>query len=238
MPWHGRLETECQLRAAVRRFESLNKIGWGCVKTVTKQVGRATVWVVDVAQTRTSEGVGALLLWVSIVAAMVACAPTTPLNLAAGALLGVSKGAFVVLTALWAGSLINFTCAKSLFKEYAQAKLEAMSLTPDSLHPSHFDGAAMTFLLRLCVVLPAGGISYALGATEMDVRDYAFGTLAGQAVTSYLFSTIGHVLRCISHEPNMLKRAYLRGALGSATAAVAGAAIVSSYQLTAYAVSQ
>ena len=166
---------------------------------------------------------------------MVMCAPTAPFNLAAGAVLGVRKGAFVALTSLWVGSLIDYNLAKGFFSEFAERQVSALSLG-DGV--AAFDGATFSFMLRCCILLPAGAVSYGLGATGMDVRDFAFGTLAGQSVTAYLISGIGYHLRVLSQEQCLMRRAYLKLSVASVSASLILIAVASTYQLTAMAMRQ
>eukprot|EP00659_Diplonema_papillatum_P004506 gene4506-6983_t len=184
-----------------------------------------------------SRRVGAILLGVATSLAMVCCAPTVPFNMAAGALFGVANGTLIVLAGMITGSALSFLLARYYFKDYAEHCMESLpvfsqSSSNESTLTDH--GFVISTLLRLCPLLPAGAVSYSLGATPISLADFVCGSAVGQVVIVYLFCSLGFFVRKLSSEKKVLRRAAIRLSVGGTAASIIAVGCLASFELTSF----
>eukprot|EP01063_Lacrimia_lanifica_P016771 TRINITY_DN2333_c0_g1_i1.p1 TRINITY_DN2333_c0_g1~~TRINITY_DN2333_c0_g1_i1.p1 ORF type:complete len:335 (+),score=78.17 TRINITY_DN2333_c0_g1_i1:54-1058(+) len=195
-------------------------------------LGSVTNTLVACAYTGRRVHHSAAVLFLGTVLAHCICAPTAPLNLAAGAILGPTLGAVVVVPAMLTGSVSAFLLGQTVASEYAAQCLASLDLPPTLFEPSV--AVYTTWLLRICVLFPSGGVSYALGATPFDVYDFAVGTVAGQSITGWIFCHVGARMRVLSEGADvhsLAKRLGARMAIGWAVAVLGVFCVASLQQL-------
>ncbi len=104
----------------------------------------------------------------------------TPLLSATGGLLfGPWAGLLVVVLTATATSLIPFSIARQLGREWVQAKLKGGKVENFILRIDGGKGFRFTLLLRLVAVLPFEMQNYIAGVSKVDLVPYLMATLVG-----------------------------------------------------------
>eukprot|EP01079_Euglenida_sp_SAG-EU17-18_P010372 gene10372-1879_t len=125
----------------------------------------------------------------------ITCIPTTPFNLAAGAVLGPSMGTAVVLSGCVLGAVACFSIAKSLLRSWATSLLESSPSMAALDTAVSEKGLRIVVLARLSPVFPFSQLSYVLGVSRVSALQHAFGTALGVAPSVGLYCWMGHSLR-------------------------------------------
>ncbi|MGF1570396.1 MAG: TVP38/TMEM64 family protein [Nodosilinea sp.] len=134
-----------------------------------------------------------VLLYIIITVAFV---PASVVTLGAGVVFGVVKGAALVFVGAMLGATAAFLVGRYLARGWVantiagKAKFQAID---EAIAQA---GRKIVFLLRLSPVFPFNLLNYALGLTQISLKDYVIGTvgiLPGTVMYVYLGSLIGNL---------------------------------------------
>ena len=116
---------------------------------------------------------------------------TTPLNVGAGALYGVTVGTVITLVGSTLGAWFCFLFARYCAREWARRKIQAsptLSALDRALAKS---GVGIVALSRLSPLFPFAMSSFTFGACAVTTWDFIIGTAAGLAPGCAMISWIG-----------------------------------------------
>lgn len=116
----------------------------------------------------------------------------TPLNLLAGPLFGVWKGALVFTAGATAGAVLCYIVGKTLVSEWARRQLESSPALRRIDAAVRTDGLKIIVLARLSPLAPFAILSYVLGATGASLGEYTLGTFIGLLPGVALYCWIGN----------------------------------------------
>jgi uncharacterized membrane protein YdjX (TVP38/TMEM64 family) len=120
--------------------------------------------------------------------AVVGFVPGSVLTLAAGAIFGLAKGTVVVLVGATLGSTIAFLLSRSVARESVARRVEGDPRFAAIDRAIGREGFRIVLLLRLSPVFPFSLLNYALGLTQVRLRDYvlaSFGMIPGTLLYVY-----------------------------------------------------
>ena len=106
--------------------------------------------------------------------------PSTPLNLAGGAMFGLWFGLLWCSLAAIIAAVIAFTCTKTVGRNYVSRRLSGRLQMLDARLKR--GGKFYIFAVRLLPVSPHGVINYGAGLTSVTFTDYLLGTVTGTAL--------------------------------------------------------
>jgi uncharacterized membrane protein YdjX (TVP38/TMEM64 family) len=125
--------------------------------------------------------------------------PGTPLTLLAGATLGVFWGSIVSLIGNTLGAIAAFVISRYLLRDFFYKKVYLRYQTIQKYEDRFFKkGLATVVFLRLVPLFPFNGLNYALGVTQVKLRDYAIGTFFGIIPGTIAFVYFGDALSMLS----------------------------------------
>eukprot|EP00051_Salpingoeca_urceolata_P014257 m.181126 g.181126 ORF g.181126 m.181126 type:complete len:323 (-) comp18032_c0_seq1:1625-2593(-) len=126
--------------------------------------------------------------------------PTTPLNLCAGAVLGVWVGSLVAMAGCVLGALLNFGIARySPLNAWAKDKLDGdKQLRAVALAVSR-KGLLVITLARLSPLFPYAILSFVFGVCPVSVSQYTLGTALGLLPGAVLYCWIGKSMSTLAH---------------------------------------
>ena len=103
--------------------------------------------------------------------------PSTPLNLAGGALFGVFWGTLWTSIGAILAAIISFTFTRTIGREYISRRFAGRweTLNAELYH----GGLFYMFALRLLPLIPYGLVNFAAGLTSIKFKDYLIGTILG-----------------------------------------------------------
>lgn len=145
------------------------------------------------------DGLGAIaplafiLLYVVITVAFV---PASIVTLGAGVVFGVLKGAALVFVGAMLGATAAFLVGRYLARGWVASKIAnhpRVQAVDDAIAR---DGRKIIFLLRLSPVFPFNLLNYALGLSQISLKDYVVGTmgiLPGTVMYVYLGALVGNL---------------------------------------------
>lgn len=145
------------------------------------------------------DGLGAIaplafiLLYVVITVAFV---PASIVTLGAGVVFGVLKGAALVFGGAMLGATAAFLVGRYLARGWVASKIAnnpSFQAVDDAIAR---DGRKIIFLLRLSPVFPFNLLNYALGLSQISLKDYVVGTmgiLPGTVMYVYLGALVGNL---------------------------------------------
>ncbi|MEN9852257.1 MAG: hypothetical protein RI996_200 [Candidatus Parcubacteria bacterium] len=132
--------------------------------------------------------VGAILLF-----------PGTPLTLLAGATLGLFWGSIVSIIGNTLGAIAAFVISRYFFRTFFEQKVYAKYPTIQKYESRFFShGLSTVIFLRLVPLFPFNGLNYALGLTQVKLRDYAIGTFFGIIPGTIAFVYFGEALAMLN----------------------------------------
>ncbi|TVP78731.1 MAG: TVP38/TMEM64 family protein [Gemmatimonadales bacterium] len=126
------------------------------------------------------DGLGALAPIVFIAGyavATVAFIPGSILTLAAGAVFGITQGVLYVFAGAVLGSTAAFLVGRHLARDRIRAKVSEDPRFSAIDRAIGREGLKIVTLLRLTPVMPYNLLNYALGLTDVRLRDYVIGAL-------------------------------------------------------------
>ncbi|MEC4985677.1 MAG: TVP38/TMEM64 family protein [Oscillatoria sp. PMC 1068.18] len=115
--------------------------------------------------------------------------PSTPLNLAGGAIFGTWVGTFWTSLAAIIAALIGFAFTRTIGKELITQKLAGKWEAIDT--DIRQGGLFYIFAIRLLPIIPYGLVNFAAGLTSIRFQDYFWGTIFGTIPGILPFVAIG-----------------------------------------------
>ena len=104
---------------------------------------------------------------------------TTPLNFASGAIFGVRLGSVIQITGCLIGASINHWISKYLAYDWINRKVSNSDRLKNISDAIKAEGLYMVIVSRLSPIFPFATISYILGSTNINFKDYLLGTAIG-----------------------------------------------------------
>jgi uncharacterized membrane protein YdjX (TVP38/TMEM64 family) len=145
------------------------------------------------------EGLGALgpiVFILGYAVAVVAFIPGSVLTLAAGAIFGLLEGTLYVIVAATLGATLAFLVARHGARAAIERRIEGDPRFAAIDRAVGAEGLKIVFLLRLSPVFPFNLLNYALGLTQVRLRDYfiaSLGMLPGTLLYVYAGKVAGDV---------------------------------------------
>lgn len=139
---------------------------------------------------------GAVVFVVGYALACVAFIPGSLLTLAAGAIFGLGKGVALVFVGATAGSTLAFLIARYAARGWVEQRLAGNARFAAIDRAIGADGRRIVTLLRLSPAFPFSLLNYALGLTQVSLRDYviaSLGMLPGTVLYVYYGRLAGDV---------------------------------------------
>lgn len=125
--------------------------------------------------------------------------PGTPLTILSGIILGTFLGTIVAVVGNLIGATLAFLLARYFLKDYVQRKI--LSKYPkinEFENGLSRNGFLTVVFLRLIPLFPFNILNFALGVTDIKLRDYFFGTLIGIIPGTFMFVYFGESVKMLS----------------------------------------
>ena len=144
-----------------------------------------------VATVREAGAPGAALYGAVYAVATVLWIPGSLLTMAAGFLYGLTGGTLVVLPSAVLGATLAFLVARFVARDWVRARV-AHHPRMAAVHAAVGEhGLSMVLLLRLSPLFPFVLLNYALGLTDVKLRDYVLASAVGMIPGTFLFVYLG-----------------------------------------------
>lgn len=117
--------------------------------------------------------------------------PTSPLNLAAGLLFGVTTGFLAALGAVTAAAVVSFLIARHVARDWVTRRLSCNPKHAAVLKGLRHDSWKMILLTRLNPLLPSAVANYCFGVTPVRFRTYLSASVLGNAPFCLLLAYLG-----------------------------------------------
>lgn len=142
-------------------------------------VGRLVApWLPGFAAWVNTMGIWAPIVYVcAYIAVVVLMLPAFLLIMAGGAVFGVAKGSALALTGAMLGGTAAFFIGRYFARDFVARRVAANPTLSVLDRVIGEDGLKLVFLLRLSPAIPFVLSNYALGVTQVRVRDFIVGTL-------------------------------------------------------------
>lgn len=121
--------------------------------------------------------------------------PSTPLNLAGGAIFGLWWGTLWTSLAAVIAAGVGFWFTRTWGRDWMAARLRGQWEAIDA--EMHHGGLFYLFAIRLLPLIPYGIVNFAAGLTAIRARDYAIATLLGTVPGILPFVMIGSGLQSL-----------------------------------------
>lgn len=103
--------------------------------------------------------------------------PSTPLNLAGGAIFGIWWGTLWTTLAALVAAIASFAFTRTIGRKLVTQKLAGRWCTVDA--KIRQGGLFYLFAIRLLPIIPCGIVNFVAGLTSIKFKDYLIGTLLG-----------------------------------------------------------
>lgn len=144
-----------------------------------------------VAAVRDAGAAGAVLYGAIYAVATVLWIPGSLLTMAAGFVYGLIGGTLVVLPSAVVGATLAFLVARFVARDWVRARV-ARHPRMAAVHAAVGEhGFSMVMLLRLSPLFPFVLLNYALGLTDVKLRDYVLASAVGMIPGTFLFVYLG-----------------------------------------------
>jgi uncharacterized membrane protein YdjX (TVP38/TMEM64 family) len=137
---------------------------------------------------------GGVLYAVVYVAGTALFFPGLPLTLGAGFIYGAVIGTLVVSPASVAGASAAFLIARYLARDWVARRLKRYPQAAAIDRAIAKNGFKVVVLLRLQPVIPFNMLNYALGLTNIRLREYALASWMGMLPATILYVYLGSVM--------------------------------------------
>ncbi|PSN15806.1 TVP38/TMEM64 family protein [filamentous cyanobacterium CCP5] len=134
-----------------------------------------------------------LLLYIVITVAFL---PASVVTLGAGVVFGVVKGSLLVFVSAMLGATAAFLIGRYLARDWISKKIAGNPRFQSIDDAIGREGRKIIFLIRLSPAFPFNLLNYALGLTQVSLKDYMLGTtgiLPGTIMYVYLGSLFGNL---------------------------------------------
>ena len=156
-------------------------------------------WVVDFIQWVKGLGpAGGLIFGLVYAAATVLFFPALPLTLGAGLVYGVAVGTLIVSPASVAGATLAFLIARYVARDWVTRRLKKYKYASAIDRAIENKGFKVVLLLRLQPLLPFNMLNYALGLTNVSLRDYVIASWIGMLPATILYVYLGSITHDVS----------------------------------------
>ena len=128
--------------------------------------------------------------------ATVLLVPGSVLTLGGGAIFGLWWGAVYVFGASTLGAVFAFSIGRYLCRDRVVKYMESYPKFKALDRAVSKEGLKIVFLTRLCPLLPFNLLNYALGITQVSLKDYvlgSFGMIPGTILYVYFGSLVGDI---------------------------------------------
>lgn len=123
-------------------------------------------------------GAGGAIAFIAIyIVATVAFLPGSILTLGAGVMFGVVQGSIYVFTGATLGATLAFLIGRYGARGWISKRIEGNQKFKAIDHAVGQEGFKIVLLTRLSPVFPFNLLNYALGVTQVSLRDYFFGSI-------------------------------------------------------------
>jgi len=122
--------------------------------------------------------------------------PSTPLNLAGGALFGSLQGTFWTTVAAVIAALVAFCCARTVGHDVVLNHLPKKWLAFNKKIEE--GGFLYIFSVRLIPIIPYGIVNFLAGLTSIKTMDYFCATLFGTIIGVFPFVMLGSSIHSLS----------------------------------------
>ena len=155
----------------------------------------ARPWAIAFVEWMRGQGaLGAVLFALAYVIASVLLLPASVLTLGAGFVYGTVGGTLLVVPASLTAAMISFVVARRFARSWVQVRVARKPRLAALGRAIGRSGFKLTLLVRLSPIFPFAVLNYALGVTEIRVRDYftasVLGMLPGTIAYVYLGSLV------------------------------------------------
>lgn len=145
-----------------------------------------------------------ILLYVLITVALI---PGSIVTLGGGVVFGLVKGSVLVFVGAMLGATAAFLVGRYLARDWVARKIAGNAKFQAIDQVIGREGRKIIFLIRLSPAFPFNLLNYALGLTQVSLKDYVLGTigiLPGTILYVYLGSLVGSLalLGAEAHTPN------------------------------------
>jgi uncharacterized membrane protein YdjX (TVP38/TMEM64 family) len=113
------------------------------------------------------------------------------LTIGGGALFGVAAGGLYVLLGVNVGAALSFLVARRFFRPFAEKKLHSHPRLSRIAAGIENEGWKAILLVRLCPLFPFRLTNYALGATNISLGDFMWGTFLGTLPSALTYVSLG-----------------------------------------------
>eukprot|EP00727_Mastigamoeba_balamuthi_P004178 m51a1_g13758 hypothetical protein (297) ;mRNA; f:229092-230386 len=165
---------------------------------VDSPLQRTELSFLEYVQNDLSTAAGACVLWALSAVFVSVGLPSTPINLAAGFILGPYIGTAVCITGLTAGALVAFALSRTVMKKWAEDKATSHPKFGAISAAVARKGFVFVFLLRLSPVMPVGLCCYVLGVTQVGWLVFTAATFLGELPFTAAYCYIGTLISDIS----------------------------------------
>jgi uncharacterized membrane protein YdjX (TVP38/TMEM64 family) len=175
-------------------------MGIAAIVILTKQLGIAD-WLAHTLQNALIQvntwGIWAPIGFILIYnIATVLLMPGLILTLGGGALFGLGWGTLYVFIAATLGATFAFLIGRYFARDWVNGKVQQNPKFTTIDHAIAREGLKIVFLLRLSPLFPFNLLNYALGITQVSLKDYVIGSLGmipGTILYVYIGSLAGNV---------------------------------------------
>ncbi len=122
--------------------------------------------------------------------------PSTPLNLAGGAIFGSLQGTLWTTIAAVIAAFVAFAFTRTIGRDFVLNRLSGKWLKFDKKIED--GGFLYVFSIRLIPIIPYGIVNFLAGLTSIRVKDYLCATLLGTTVGVFPFVMLGSSFRSLS----------------------------------------
>ena len=134
-----------------------------------------------------------VFLLIQIAQAVIAPLPGFVFTIAGGVAFGVVWGVILSIVGSLIGSIICFFLSKKWGRPFLE---KILGIKDFGLIDDFFEdrGLLMTFILRAIPSMDFGFVSYLIGITEIDFKDYLLGTFLGLIPTTLFYTFFGYYI--------------------------------------------
>jgi len=152
-----------------------------------------THWLNDLIQNLHDLGIFGITVFVLIYAIATSLVlPATALNLAAGAIYGISEGLLLATLGAWLSAILSFAVARWLAPNAVHQWLSRYPTARTNIETELVNGGlGYGIACRLLPIVPYGIVSVVAGLSAFSRRDYIWGTLIGTPIGLIPFVWLG-----------------------------------------------
>ena len=179
-----------------KKFLTLLFVGCALV-TLIGVLGLGGIQEEDIEAWLAAAGIWAPIVYIlAYTVATLVFLPSTPLNLAGGAIFGGVLGTVWTSLAAVIAAVVAFAFTRTVGRDFVAQKLSGKWEVID--REVEQGGIFYIFAIRLIPILPYGLVNYAAGLTKIQFRDYFIATLPGTVIGVFPFVILGASFQSLS----------------------------------------